>query len=81
MLRREDEADTTMPLEHIGMELEPPETSSRVETVRKIDCSTRDVTWSTNADVATVGLTAGADTAEALNRIIGNFLFSFFQES
>ena len=64
MLRREDEADTPRPLE-LRTQLEPPEASPRVEAVRKIDCSTRHVTLSTNADVATVGLTAGAETADA----------------
>ena len=55
--------DTTRPLDP-GTELDPPEASPSDEAVRKIDCSTRDVTWSTNADVATAGLTAGAETAE-----------------
>jgi hypothetical protein len=60
VLRREDEADTPRPLE-LRTQLEPPEASPRVEAVRKIDCSTRHVTLSTNADVAT----AGAETADA----------------
>ena len=63
MLGSEDDADTTRPLEP-GTELDSPEASPSDEAVRKIDCSTRDVTWSTNADVATSGLTAGAETAD-----------------
>ena len=64
MLRREDKADTPRSLE-LGTEIETPEASPRVKAVRKIECSTHDVTWSTNADVATVGLTAAAETADA----------------
>ena len=63
--------NTTRPLEP-GTEVDSPRGKSQRRVCGKDRlCSTRDETSSTNADVVTVGLTAGAETGDVVGRCQG----------